>query len=338
MKITKELLEKYAEGKCTEEERRAIENWIPDDSDLSMNLNQKDSEREEEKVWNQLMENDPNKVKNWETLTKQTINRRPTFRYKALHYAAAIALFISLGTAIYLFITSTNNQEPETILAMEDYQNIDSKRGERLTLTLPDNSTVHLNSESHLKFPERFSDTERVVYLEGHAYFDVARNPDKPFIIYTEDTKTQVLGTSFDINTSKKEGATEIIVTSGKVAFSEKDQTDNLVTLTVNDRAVLLADGNIAIDEVDALTRTAWTKNQLIFENQKLIEIMKVAEGWFDVNVKIDDAYLSNRSFTYEAQNPSLKEFLEFMSEVAKFEYHISDKDVTISSSSFEGK
>ena len=329
MKISEALLKRFISGECTDEEKRFVENWLQSEETTDSGLSEKEISQMEQNLRQRFEKSHPSLLsapttKPWKQLAK---------------YAAAIALFISAGAASYNYFRLLNqNHGTDIVVSWEGYFTYETQRGERPTITLPDGTTVQLNSNSQLKYPEHFTDTERVVFLQGHAHFDVVRNPDKPFMIFTEHSKTQVLGTSFDINTRQKSGETEVIVTSGKVSFSDKNQTDEGVTLIANDRGILSSNGTIAMDKVDASTLTAWTKNQLIFENQTLTDIMKIAEGWFDIDVVIEDSELCYKSFTYAALNPSLEEFLRFMGEVGNFEYRISNKEVAIFPSSREGK
>ncbi|MEM9361874.1 MAG: FecR domain-containing protein [Bacteroidota bacterium] len=328
MKISDELLRRYISGECTEEERQFVERWMNSEEGVDSELSEREVSQIEQNIRQRIEKSHPflltkTSKTNWKQITR---------------YAAAIAVFLMLGASTYFYLNLGDNQTIATVVSWEGYSTYETQRGERPSILLHDGSTVQLNSESRLKYPENFTDTERVVFLEGHAHFNVTKNPDKPFVIYTEHSKTQVLGTSFDVKTNHKHGETEVIVTSGQVAFSEKDEVGKPVLLRFNDRAILSADGNIFTDKVDALTLTAWTKNQLVFENQTLGEIMRVAEGWFDINVLIEDTELENKSFTYAAENPSLEEFLEFMGEVANFEFHLANKDVTIVPSSLEEK
>ncbi|MEM6377723.1 MAG: FecR domain-containing protein, partial [Bacteroidota bacterium] len=210
------------------------------------------------------------------------------------------------------------------------YRTISTERGQKRTVNLPDGSKIRLNYESQLKIPEKFADSARTVFLNGHAYFDIARKPDRPFIIYTENTKTQVLGTSFDINTSKKEGETEIIVTSGKVAFSEKGQEVNKVTLTVNDRAVLSADRSISTSEVHANRLTAWIDNRIIFDGETLEEIIQVLEPWYDVQITVENEVLLTQDFKFSKDNPTISEVLDRLSFLGSFNYQMDGNKIVL--------
>ena len=325
MKITEEILKRHAQGLCTEEEKRAVEEWFKKDVIPESELGEvKDKDPKKARVWSQLRQAVPQ-------LENQSGSIGPVIPlYKrVMRYAAVAIILLTVGYFAYqslsgsLFGTGGTTQ----VIAL---QTIETKRGEKRTVTLSDGSTIRMNYETQIKAPEKFKGDQRIVYLTGHAHFDVARDTERPFIIYTKDSKTQVMGTSFDINT-KGEEETEIIVKSGKVAFSKKDQKDNqVVMLTVNDRAVLNPDKNIETNQVDAQKLTAWKDNRLVFEDKSLNEIIEVLEPWYDVRISVENQKLLNESFNLSLDNPPLKGVLDRLAFMAGFDYKIDGKKVII--------
>ncbi|MEM1339583.1 MAG: FecR domain-containing protein [Bacteroidota bacterium] len=347
MKITEQLIIKYYSGKCTQEERVFVENWLASSEDEPSELSEKVLSEMDERTWRRIQQTSKISLQstdkdyahlkkrdrfdaNSNTGVSRKIPMRRNFSRISVAAFLAIGLFIAVGTVAFWFINPWDKQPKDMAVSWEGQTTKKSKRGERPTVILPDSSIVHLNSESLLKYPEHFSDTQRIVYLEGHAHFNVVRDPDKPFIIYTEHSKTEVLGTSFDVNTSHRPGETEIIVTSGSVAFSEKDQTENLVTLTVNERAVLDASKNIAKSKVDANMLSAWTENYLIFDNYTLAEVIGVLEPWYDIQVSVQNTQLMVHDFKLSMKDPSLEAIMDALSFLGEFEYEINNKSVTI--------
>lgn len=317
MKVTPELLKKYAEGKCTEAEKEFIENWLPGDVDITSEFSEEKVKHATAQMWQQItadIDDNPTSV---------TI---PLYK-RVMRYAAAVIILFTIGFFTHNYLTAPVAQGD--LAYFEDYSSIHTQRGQKRTVTLSDGSTIRMNYETEIKAPEKFEGAERVVYLTGQAHFDVARDTERPFIIYTEDSKTQVLGTSFDINT-RKEGETEIIVTSGKVAFSEKDKAKSLVTLILNDRAVLDADSKITTEKVNALALTAWKDNKLVTNYQNLEQLIEVLEPWYDVQIKVKDPDKLKRVFKFSYDNPSLDFIIDELSFMGEFEYTIEGKFVTI--------
>ena len=317
MKITPELLKKYDEGKCTAEEKMAVEHWIGSTEKENTHYSPSLIQKLKESTWTSLSENfdDGNSA-------------MIPLHIRVMRYAAAAIILFAVGFFIYQSLADHpfGTGRTEQSLALKT---INTQRGEKRTVTLSDGSTIRMNYETEIRVPGKFEEDKRVVYLTGHAHFDVARNPEKPFIIYTKYTRTEVLGTSFDINT-KDENETEVIVTSGKVAFSDKARKDNLVMLKANDRAVLNPGKTIATNEANALKLTAWKDNRLVFDDETLQEIIEVLEPWYDVQISVKDQKLLTESFNLSLDNPSLKGVLDRLGFMASFKYKIDGKKVII--------
>ncbi|MEM6526041.1 MAG: FecR domain-containing protein [Bacteroidota bacterium] len=328
MEVTSALLKKYIDHTCTEEEKEIVERWLEDQKEELPDLSLDEIAAIKMEMWEDIASAIgavPIMEAETEFLAEEGTKRKVSVIQKIIRYAAAAMLIFSLGVGAYYYLRTP----AETEQFASTYKKIETRRGEKRTVKLSDGSTIRLNYESEVRVPTRFTNDERVVYLKGHAYFDVARDEDKPFIIYTEDTKTQVLGTSFEINT-KERGETEIIVTSGKVAFSEKERLDNRVTLTVNDRALLNADKNLQTSVVDALALTAWKDNRLVFDGQTLREIVEVLEPWYDVRITVENPDLLEEDFILSLDNPPLASVLEDLSFASGLSYRIENKKVTI--------
>ncbi|MEM9858241.1 MAG: FecR domain-containing protein [Bacteroidota bacterium] len=316
MEINRELISKYLRGQCSESESQHIKAWLESEEGEKAFPRESKLAQIESEMWKNIsgdMDNNETAI-------------IPLYK-RVVRYAAAVIILCAVGFSVYYF-SSSELLKSETRVA-ELYQTVKTQRGEKRTVTLPDGSTIRMNYETEVKVPKQLEGDERVVYLTGQAHFDVVRNPEKPFIVYTDDTKTRVLGTSFDINT-KKADETEIIVTSGKVSFSEKGQPDNLITLTVNDRAVLKTDQRILKSEIDAQKFTAWKENKLVFDGETLQEVIQVIEPWYDIKVMVKDPDKLQGIYKFSYANPSLQELFERLSFMAKFDYTIDGKTVTI--------
>ncbi|MEM6263388.1 MAG: FecR domain-containing protein [Bacteroidota bacterium] len=320
MKITPELLKRFQANECTPEEAKAVEAWLNSAEDEPSPLSAPQLKRMERNIWERL---GPAALSN-------APNLKLGFAPTMLKYAAAILLLAATGGIAFWLMGDSGDSPDTNTLAFEGYQTVETSRGEKRSIALSDGSTIWLNYETTVKVPEAFTSTERIVYLEGHAHFDVAKDPAHPFIIYTEGSKTQVLGTSFDINTRGDSAETTVTVTSGRVAFSDLANPQNSVTLLVDDQAVLKPGDSIAIKQVSAWKLTSWKDNILYFEDQPFDEIIKVVEAWYDVRITVQDTSLQQQSFTFSDQDPSLEAFIALMSEVANFEYRINGNEVTI--------
>ncbi|MEM1408848.1 MAG: FecR domain-containing protein [Bacteroidota bacterium] len=317
MPISPDLLKKYLDNQCTPEERKKVEEYLALEKNATSDLPDELAEEMKANFWTNIS----SEIENKHTTRVIPLHKR------IMRYAAVAVILFAIG--FFTYRTASNKFFEDSVEVSVALKTITTQRGEKRTVTLPDGSTVRMNYETEIQAPEQFEGDERVVYLRGHAHFDVARDTERPFIIYTEDSKTEVLGTSFDINTKRK-GETEIIVTSGTVAFSEKDENENHVILEVNDRAVLNADQRIALNKVDAARLTAWKDNRLVFDKQTLSEVIAILEPWYATEIKVERSELLTVDFKISLENPSLQLVMEELSFLGKFKYTLDENKVII--------
>ncbi len=155
-------------------------------------------------------------------------------------------------------------------------------RGGEFQLTLADGTQVWLNAESELQYPPSFSDKERVVRLKGEAYFKVAKNNHRPFIVQIDEMAVKVYGTQFNISTHEQ-NKIETVLVEGQVSIICRNQEK---MLKPSQKATFIPEnGEIFIDEVDVLPYTAWKDGNFVFHNEELGSIMDKLARWYDLNV-----------------------------------------------------
>lgn len=157
-------------------------------------------------------------------------------------------------------------------------------RGETFKITLCDGTEVWLNANTHFVYPTTFVGKERIVTLDGEAYFKVAKDAEHPFIVKTPHVQTRVLGTEFNIRSYSPED-THIVLISGKVEVS--NSKDNAYTrLTPGEDAHLQPDGNFIMTEVDLDSYIYWKDGFFYFDDVTLKDIMENIGRWYNVNIE----------------------------------------------------
>ena len=183
--------------------------------------------------------------------------------------------------------------------------------GQQDKVELTDGSIVWLNENSSLTFGNPNNRSERRAILKGEAFFEVAKNPAKPFIIETEDTKVQVIGTSFNVRALEGEGFTEVQVKTGKVSFKNKLNEEELF-LEAHDKGVYQHQSQTMLKEEDeSLNAIAWKSKALRFKNTPLQKVLKDLERYYQVNVELSNPALYNCGFTSPFTNSDLDVVLE---------------------------
>lgn len=165
-------------------------------------------------------------------------------------------------------------------------------RGENFKVILCDGTEVWLNANSRLIYPTAFVEKERVVYLEGEAYFKVTSNKQHPFIVKTPNIQTRVLGTEFNIRSYTPEDS-HVVLINGKVEVCNT-QGGAYTAITPGEDAHLQADGNFVLTEVDLDSYTYWKDGYFYFDDIALREIMQNLGRWYNVNIEFRNAEAMN--------------------------------------------
>ena len=314
MKINKEIIERYHQGRCSLEEQRIVEQWL-DAEEVEMSFPENvDINAIGDRGWKRIS-------------SRYHIHAQPDpvlvpklNSYRMIWQIAACITLLLGGTTFYYLNTDLKNSQNNAAIA---YREIKTLKGQKLSVTLPDGTIVWLNSESVLRFPENFKGHLRELKFSGEAYFSVAKDASKPFIISTEKTKVQVLGTKFNLRAMATETATTVVVEEGKIRFSgAADQYQSI--LTANKRGVFETKGTIPsmqTVEVYAPKYMAWKNGELLMDNLTIEEAAEMLERWYNVKIKINKPELSGERYTGSFKNASLQKVMESMSFAVKFSF-----------------
>lgn len=183
-----------------------------------------------------------------------------------------------------------------------------------------------------MNIPGRFASDRREVYLEGEAYFEVAPDPDRPFIIRTEHSITRVLGTQFNLQ-AYPEKEVRIVVEEGKVAFGRRETGSRPVELVRNQMGVLSDDKEASVYPVKNMNLyTGWIKGRLIFKDTPMLQVMERLERWYDIECVLADSLLKKRTVTGDFEEESMAEVLNIISLSVGMTYEEEDRRITFSS------
>lgn len=204
--------------------------------------------------------------------------------------------------------------------------------GEKVNIVLPDGTRVKLNSETTLNYGiNDFNRKSREISLTGEAYFEVARNERKPFIIKTKALDVKVLGTVFNLQAREDELTTEIDLLEGEVALTS-NRTQQQVRLYASQRAVLdKSTGSIRVIKNASPVGAAWVKGELVFHATPVRDVFKAIERNYGVAIQLDKEDSSyNDLFTGRFSTANLNETLEILKMHYRFSYQIKGNEVAI--------
>jgi len=225
--------------------------------------------------------------------------------------AASIALLILSAVAIILL--NKSNDE----LANGAYPSLvqkTTKADERNHLRLLDGTEVWLNVNSGLTYQKQFEGDKRLVKLTGEAYFKVAKNPSKPFIIETDRSVTEVLGTEFNLSSYPGQDI-NLSVTEGRVSFRSMGRHESNIALGANDLAHLdIETGKLQKrSNIDTRLYRGWMMEKLVFEDERIDKILAVLESRYLTNISMGDAGIGACTMNITVEHQSLQRLMEMI-------------------------
>jgi ferric-dicitrate binding protein FerR (iron transport regulator) len=213
------------------------------------------------------------------------------------------------------------------------WNNIRIPNGGEYKVVLEDGTKIWLNAASSLRYPIRFTGKERRVELiSGEAYFEIAKNKEKPFIVITNRMEVQAVGTEFDINTyGRSDSSVSATLTEGKVLVKTKTRN-----------SYLHPGEQLAVDETtervlrpDMEEVTAWKNGLFLFNGTDLLEVMQQISRWYDVQIMYDRSFRRNKFFTGEIKrNVPVSKLLGMMELTGIAKFKIEGNTIIISAGS----
>lgn len=206
------------------------------------------------------------------------------------------------------------------------FNTLSTPTGGQYNIVLADGTKVFLNAVSSIKYPTQFNGDQRVVELEGEAYFEVAKDKSKPFIVKSDKQTIEVLGTHFNVHAYNNEAAVKTTLLEGSVAVSSKNQK---AILKPGQQSNISDNAKIAIREVDTEAAIAWKNGRFKFDNADLKSVMKQLERWYGIKVEyrgdVSDVRFNGGTF----RNKNLSEVLKVL-ELSNIKFKVEGKTITV--------
>ncbi len=361
------LVSKFLQNQCTTSEIEFLNNWInespehrkyfeqiktvwdgveivynPDNINTDQNWNElKALLKKEKNTYIKISDNDYN---------KNNVN---------IFLRIAAIVLISFGLSWTVFYTYYNHYSNANLGMLE----LKVPKGSKSVLKLADGTTIWLNSETVIKYPEHFSRKQRDVYIEGEAFFKVSKNKKWPFKVHTSDLDIIVLGTSFNVKAYPDEGTIETTLEEGSVLIEKKSKSGKkqYISLKPNQRVTLVkAEGKISLDiqaenkmkdkslreskktplkrkekfyldeNTDTQLYVAWKNNRLVFKNEAFESLAVKLERWYNVEIIIENEKLKKYRFTGTFENETIEQAIKALQLTTKFNYKFDKNKIII--------
>lgn len=275
-KLNDEILAGFLMGECTEDELREVNSWLGESKENARELFRL------EEIYHLGKMGDTSDEKQVEKAEKRLLKRleqEKTKQHKVrriygwMRYAAIFIGIFILGGAGYMLFQKQDRSQPLLTVTTQDAIK---------EMKLPDGTTVWLNKNTTLRYPSEFSTTGRKVYLEGEGYFDVKRNPEKPFIVQSEAMQIKVLGTVFNFRSDKVKMSAVATLLKGEIEVKGNHE-EGMIVLAPGQKAELNGvTRRLVVKQVDTGFEN-WHDNQFIFDKADIYTIARTLENSYGV-------------------------------------------------------
>lgn len=249
------------------------------------------------------------------------VYRRPV--QKIIYAVSAAAAVILLGLGILHFYKPSEQLKTYT-----------SGSEIAAPVKLVDGSVIHLGKNSEIKYPEKFGHNRRDVYFWGEAFFAIASDKTRPFVIEAGETRIKVLGTSFNVRANRETGRVEVTVNSGSVLFYYVDQNETPLS-----QAILAAgDKGVYNPKTGSITRSvntdlnflSWKTGTLVFDEAPLSDVFEALSSRYDISFSISEKQIENLKLTATFDNESADSILEVIRLVHSLKITKTGKDYLV--------
>jgi len=262
MEVDRHILTRYFTGESSEEEKESVREWLE-----SADSNRKQFIRERIRFDASVI------IDEDEVVTSRQPDTTKRILLNSLKVAAVVLLIICCSYFYGIYRIHHQNRLPQYLYVPP---------GSRTSLTLIDGSTVWLNSKTKLTYPGIFSD-KRVVELDGEGFFEIAKNPAKPFIINAGKYYIEVLGTSFNIESYRNSADFEAALFTGRAKLFKKQENSDTLYLNAGETATLTG-GKLVVSATD-WNKYRWKDGIIMIENKSFEDIMRLFEKYFDLQI-----------------------------------------------------
>lgn len=333
-------LARYVSGEASPEEKREVEAWASEKTERKKWLEEARlaweqsggpiSKRDVSRAWEQVQAklNEPAAAPVRRDRPPHRRQRKRVDYGRFTRIAAAFALVVA-GTWI-----AVNHRPVDDVPEAPTERVYATHRGERATIVLEDGSQVRINVGSTLTVPIDFATDERRVRLQGEAFFTVARDAQRPFVVEAGNASVQVLGTSFNVRAYAGAENVEVFVATGTVSLGagkeNRQAVRDTVVLQPRQLGISSVSGIRALRNVPSADQyLGWTEGRLVFHNADFDHVVTELERWYDLDITVNVPFEEIVPFTSVFKDEPLSEILQTVSQILGLRYERDRRSIT---------
>jgi transmembrane sensor len=305
-----DTIEKFLSGNASEKEEHLLDRFYDSYENKISEIDYIKKEQIKQQIQSNIFKD----------IGKMQSSKKRVYPY-ILKLAAAIAFFIILSTGALYFLNIFGEKKHDIV-----WNEKITEYGQKASIDLSDGTKISLNAGSKLKYPNKFNGNPREVFLEGEAYFDVAHNPQKPFIIHTGEIYSTVLGTKLNIKAFPDEKDISISLVEGKVKVTKENLSEKQAELLLKPMQQITLNKEseeYTLCFFDLQQTTGWKDNVLIFNNISFDKVLNQLERSFGVKFELNDNSMKYIKINANFKNESLTTIVKSLAKLTKLQYKI---------------
>lgn len=317
-------IEKVLAGLATPEEAREVVKWFATDEGSAYISNNFDADINSIPLEDAdlLIDHSVPSEKMFQKINariRSKLIRRWTFR------AAAVLLPLVLILGLYLHLNTRVD-----IFGAGEYAEIYVPKGERTQMMFQDGTKVYINSDSYMRYPRKFGISERTVELKGEAYFVVAKNKNRPFVVNLNGPSIRVLGTSFNVEAYPENDDIKVNLDDGRINL--KLLSD--VEVPVSPGECVVYNKNTKSYRVNRNTDTGassvWKSNVISFKDTPLDEVFSRLGRWYNVDFEVEDDIPSDLHITLVSRHTLIEKVLEDLVKISPLSFRYDEQSAKV--------
>ena len=320
------LFAKFLVGECTEDELRKVKRWMDESDEHASDLFQLEEIYHAGKINSaeQTLELDAAESRLFQRLEKDS---RPAVRLwsvrRWMQYAAMLIGVFLLGGAMW-FTGQQSEIWSEPLVAVSTGEEIKQ-------LTLSDGTKVWLNKHTRFRYPETFEEEGREVYLEGEGYFEVAKNPAKPFVVHSNAMKVKVLGTVFNLKTDEQRKSAVATLLQGEIEVKGNHDEGGIVLAPKQQAELDGINHRLVVRQLTTGIEN-WHNSSFVFQGADIFTIGRTLEQYYNINIVLSSDF--NTKSTYSGvliKSARIEDVLKSINHVIPVKYRIDGRTVYLS-------
>lgn len=211
------------------------------------------------------------------------------------------------------------------------YNRLEIPRGAEYFLTLTDGTKIWLNSETVIRYPVNFTGEKREVYLEGEAFFKVAKNTERPFIVHTTCTQIEVLGTEFNVRNYNNEFQIATTLVNGSVRLTSQIENNRVILKPGEQGNIDKLTGTLNVEKVDPYLYTAWKDARFVFRNTRMEELLNTLARWYDLQIFYQNNAVKDICFTGDmTRMEDFRQILNIIENNERVGFTVRNRTITV--------